>query len=283
MKIISSIFFCYILIHAIFCSEEEGFIITFQKDGLVTYDCSPDPLKYIFGMKVITSGFVKPFEFTLYLENPSYAYASCVVPITTEGDNYISCEIDTTIFPLYPQNKITFRQTLTSSTISIEGWEENVGLHYFLLNNYCGPSPFAYSFNQNQNSKFYIDYYNSNGFPVVSAYGIFSDLSGTPKNYLTKTEDYITYTFQPYYFSDGKISQAYCEVNVPNTNSEDVEDKISCVVQGEKEAILFYTTALELTEQTDNKKLVQVNILDQVSLNGSYLKLTGLLLLSLLF
>ena len=257
MKIISSIFFCYILIHAIFCSEEEGFIITFQKDGLVTYDCSPDPLKYIFGMKVITSGFVKPFEFTLYLENPSYAYASCVVPITTEGDNYISCEIDTTIFPLYPQNKITFRQTLTSSTISIEGWEENVGLHYFLLNNYCGP--------------------------VVSAYGIFSDLSGTPKNYLTKTEDYITYTFQPYYFSDGKISQAYCEVNVPNTNSEDVEDKISCVVQGEKEAILFYTTALELTEQTDNKKLVQVNILDQVSLNGSYLKLTGLLLLSLLF
>jgi hypothetical protein len=279
MKIISSIFFCIILIQAIFGSEEEGFIITFQKDGLTTYDCLLNPLKYSFTMKVITSGFEKPFDFILYFETPSYAYASCRVPITTEGDNYIECEIDTTIFPLYPQNKITFRQTLTSSTISIEGWEENVGLHYFLLNNYCGPSPFTYSFNQDQNSKFYIDYYNSNGFPVVSAYGIFKEVSGTPKNYLTETEDYITYTFQPYYFSDGELAQAYCEVYVPNTNSEDPGDKISCVVQGEKEAILFYTTALE---STDNK-LFQVNILDQVSLNGSYLKLTGLLLLSLLF
>ena len=279
MKIISSIFFCIILIHAIFGSEEEGFIITFLKDGLINKGCTNNALKYSFSMKVITSGFVKPFEFKLYLETPSYAYATCTVPITTEGDNYIDCEIDTTIFPLYADYKITFRESLTSSTISIEGWEENVGLHYFLLNNYCGPSPFTYSFNQDQNSKFYIDYYNSNGFPVVSAYGIFKEVSGTPKNYLTETEDYITYTFQPYYFSDGELAQAYCEVYVPNTNSEDPGDKISCVVQGEKEAILFYTTALE---STDNK-LFQVNILDQVSLNGSYLKLTGLLLLSLLF
>ena len=278
MKIISSIFFCVILIHAILCSEEEGFIITFQKDGLITYDCLDNPLKYHFVMKVITSGFVDPFDFKLYFESPSYAYASCRVPITTEGDNYIDCEIDTKIFPLYAQNKITFRQSLTSSTILIEGWEENVALHYFELNNYCGPSPFLYRFDQSTDSKFYIDYYNSNGYPVVSAYGIFKDLSGTPRNYLTGTED--TYSFNPYYFSDGEIAQAACEVYVSNTNSEDSEDKISCVVQGEKEAIFFYTTAAELE---DNNRLVQVNVLDQVRLNGSYLKLTGLLLLALLF
>ena len=116
MKIISSIFFCAILIHAIFGSEEEGLIITFQKDGLISLDCFDNPLKYRFRMKVITSGFVEPFPFKLYLKVPSYAYASCIVPIITEGDNYIDCEIDTTIFPLLLQSRIEFRESLNSST-----------------------------------------------------------------------------------------------------------------------------------------------------------------------
>lgn len=271
---ISSILFFAFLIQASLGSDEEGFIINFQENGLLSDGCL-NSINFEFQMKVITSGFTQPFQFNLTFSSPSYLLAFCTVPISTEGYNFITCYIDTTIFPLYKENKIIFPDTLYSSVISIEGWETNVAGSSITLNSYCGPSSFTYVYDQNEDSKFFIEYYNTAGNPVVSNYGSFKDYS---QNYLKETEDYITYAFQPYYYSDGEIHNAYCEVYVPNTNSAE-DHKISCEVKGTDEAFFFYTTAIEETDHN----YVQVNILGNVSLDGTYLKLTGLLLLALLF
>ena len=110
----------------------------------------------------------------------------------------------------------------------------------------------------------------------MSNYGSFKKLP--PSNYLKESEDYVTYTIRPYYYSDGIIDKAYCKVYIPNTNSAE-DHIISCEVKGKDEAFFFCTTA---REETDNE-LFLVNIYGNVHLDGTYLKLTGLLPLTLLF
>ena len=141
---ISSILLFAFLIQATFGSYEKRFIINFQPFGLSSSGCNGNPLIYEFKMRVITSGFIETFYFNLTFSSPSYLLAFCVVSPSTSDEEYISCFINTEIFPLYTGNEIKFADTLNSSVIQIEGWEENVAIYSLILKSDCTPSPFTY-------------------------------------------------------------------------------------------------------------------------------------------
>ena len=275
MKNILKTLFFICFIQAIFCSGEDYYTITVQEGGLSSVGC-PDITSFVFYIKVITSGFVEPYTFPMFLENPSYAFASCTIPITQEGEQYITCEIDTTKFALYAGYQVTLPATLTSSTIKIENWGYVGGLS-FTLSTDCVIQA-AYLFEPDSQSTFNFEYYNEKGNPIVSHYGTFEEL-GINKNYLTESES--QFYVYPYYYSDEQLKQAYCEIYSYNLNSADPVDKILCEVEGH-EAIFFPTVAQESTSST-NPIFIRLNLLAKINLLGSYLKISALLLLSLLF
>lgn len=276
MKNILKILFFVCFIQAIFCSGEDYYTITVQEGGLSSDGCT-DITSFVFYIKVITSGFLEPYTFPMFLQNPSYAFATCTIPATQEGEQFITCVIDTTIFALYAGYQVTLPATLTSSSISIEQWE-NVGGYTLELKTDCLVPNAAYSFEPDSGSTFNFEYYNEKGNPVISHYGTFTSLEYS-KNYLTETESQFFLSVN--YYSDEKLKQANCEIDAYNLNSGDPVDKIFCEVEG-KEAIFFPTWAKETTT-VDIPYYIGVNLYGKVNLLGSYLKISALLLLSLLF
>ena len=273
MKISSIIFFAC-LIQTIFSSTDD-YYITVQEDPLVAGECQPD-YTLLFYIKVITSGFEDKFDFKLVLN--SYIIADCTVPPTGEGKvDYIQCVVNANLYPLVRQTTITLQETLTFTDITLENWEyaskQTLDFGFF-----CYP-PTDYTFTQGES-----------GFTLVSdeddqfifeGYGSFT--INSPQNYLTSTDEQI-YNFQPHIYSDNKLYYADCNVYVPIDNSADY--KIHCAVKGKDQAVFFPTNT-----KNEEGATFLFNVYEAVDLpersdsdsSSSFIKLTGFLLLCLLF
>ena len=82
-------------------------------------------------------GFNSKENFILPLEDPSYAYLECTVPLspTSSAQKNLNCLLDINKFPLYSNRKITLPTNFPNINCEVTQWENlnkllNVGVCY---------------------------------------------------------------------------------------------------------------------------------------------------------
>lgn len=268
MKIIYSLFFIASLIPAIFGSTEEYLI---QVNGeLQPIPCTPQEegkTYYGFSFPALVSGFDKAVSFKFLLDEPNdYMYVQCDVELSLEeSSQLIYCYVLAYFFPLFDSTKISVPSYLNifeNNFVRIEGWkggQVDIGSACYIQH--------AYEFIQGADVPFTVTD-EGNGFKTLTSTGSF--VGAQLKSGLTSTDPY---DIKPVAFVDSNYQNIPCEILPANGG----DDQITCTVQGTKKVVFFPTTTY--SELAEN--YVKFNVYQEVSLYGSFVKLSSILLLSL--
>lgn len=268
MKIIYSLFFIVSLIPAIFGKTEEYFI---QVNGdFQPIPCSNDGeghFYYGFSFPALVSGFPEGVSFKFLLDEPNdYMYVQCdVLASPEETSQQINCYVSTYYFPLYDSTKIyvpSYLNIFEGNYVTIEGWkggEVDIGSTCYIQH--------GYEFIQGANVPFTVTD-EGNGYKTLTSTGSF--VEAQLKNRLTVTDPY---SIKPVAFVDSNYQSIPCDIYPANGG----DDQIICTVEGTKKVVFFPTTAYSEILQS----YVKFNVYQEVSLYGSFVKLSSILLLSL--
>lgn len=269
MKIFSYLFlFC--LAQIVFSKTEDYYI---QPNGpLVANDCFQDQegnYKYGFYFSAMTSGFPLGDKFYITLDEPKHAFVECIVnPVTEETVQLIACNAQAAFFPLFDIRSIVVPSVINlekeKQYIQIENWKGGeVELHEACY------LPFTYEFTQNKDEIFtVIDLADGYDTKTLSGYGSFQPVY--TNNKLTSTD----YIIRPSVILDNEYKNIDCTISPANSG----EDLIECTFTGKDRVIFFPTMAIE----KNLGEYVRFNVEQEVSLYGSFIKLSSILLLSLL-
>ena len=296
MKNIYLIFFFVCLIPTIFNSSDDGYYISVMS-GINTPQCITDTyglLKFQFSFYASTSGLTTNDVIVIQLAYPDYAIAECYAQLDTQegGIDTITCSIDVANFPLLVDPFTYSLPTHLDSAmligkdygVYIEKWDEFIGKTPNLVNTNCYPTYIA-TFTNNKNSP--IDLViDELGVKHLYAKGSFDyPYSNANQNYLTSSDPICV--FSTYMFVDTFFNYYECQVYDPDETANSGDYTLHCAVEGVKKAMFFPTLSYSGTE----KNYILVNIYGEVdlykeedddNLSGTFAKLSGLLLLSLL-
>lgn len=268
MKIFSIIFlFC--LAQIVFSKSEDYYI---EPIGTLTpIDCitgGDGNLYYGFYFQAITSGFPQGDSFYITLDEPKHAFAECSVePVTAETQQQIECYVKALFFPLFNIQSLVVPSVIKleekKQYIQIENWKGGV----LELQKVCY-IPYTYEYTQSQNERFEVtDLADGTDTKILTGYGTFQ--SSYSNNKLTATE----FTIRPPVLLDNEYKNIDCIVSPANGG----EDSIECTVTGTQSVSFFPTLAYE----NNLGEYVRFNVEQDVSLYGSFIKLSSILLLSL--
>lgn len=273
-----------ILIQTCLNSGDTAIIIP-KENNLKEEGCTQDKKNYGFSFFATTSGFGQGSTFSFYCEDTNYNYFTCEVPQTEEGkEQKISCWAYTDTFPLLDTtNVVTLPKTLSYKEISIKGWEN---LRRELTFGFCSLLEPTSEFKPSEviSTTCTKDLNNE-----VTITGSFTGNLEGKKIFLTSTEDYTTYYFEPPLLVDNKIAKAICNIYAFSQNSGE-GDQLKCIIDGKDYAQFFdIAQALQLVENSGDE-VVRIRKGEPFKLkdchNGSddkssFIKLSSLLLISL--
>ena len=286
MKYIHLIFFFVSLIPTIFNSSEDDYYISVQS-GINTPQCIVDAYgrrKIQFSFYAITSGLANTDLIVIQLAYPDYAIAECYPTLSVqEGANdVITCSIDVANFPLLSDPYAYSLPTNLGSALIInkgyevyvEKWYDFIGVNPNIINTGCYVEAKC-TFTKN-NDPVYVEV-DDYGTRHVYAKGSFDyPVSYSNQNYLTSSDSICE--FRSYIFVDTYFDYYDCQIYDPDETLNSGDFTLHCAIPGEKKATFFPTLSYSELEQG----YVLVNIYGEVSLSGTFAKLSGLLLLSLL-
>lgn len=135
MKSILSLITLAYLIQFSFSSSDIP-TVTVLEDGIATFNCLLDKTTSLFQFSILveTEGFTSPHEFKMRLEKPNYMFATCTVGNketavrSTSEEEYIDCEIDTSMFPIYGPTEVALLKNFEGDgTFVLNGWETVIG------------------------------------------------------------------------------------------------------------------------------------------------------------
>ena len=286
MKYIHLIFFFVYLIPTIFNSSEDGYFINVQS-VMNTPQCIDDTYgkrKIQFSFYAITSGLANSDIIVIQLAYPDYAIAECYPQLSTQEGvkDVITCTIDVANFPLLtdpytytlPTNLDSALLINSGYEVYIQNWYDFIGINPNIINTGCYVE-YKYTFTKNDDPVYVeVDDY---GIRHVYAKGSFDyPLSNTNYNYLTSSDSICE--FRSYIFVDTFFDFYDCQIYDPDETMNSGDFTLHCAIPGEKKAMFFPTLSYSELE----KSYIFVNIYGEVSLSGTFAKLGGLLLLSLL-
>ena len=268
MKIIYSLFFIVSLIPTIFGSSEEYFI---KVDGeLQPIPCTfkeQSGTYYGFYFPATVSGFPEDVSFKFLLDEPNdYMYVTCDVKTSIqETSQNIICYVLAYYFPLYDYTIISVPSKLNifeGGYVKIAGWnggQVNIGTT-------CNIE-YGYEFIQGDNVPFTVTD-DGNGFKTLTSTGSF--VEAQLKSGLTGTDPY---SIKPLAFVDTNYQNIPCDIYPGNGG----DDQIICTVEGTKKVVFFPTTTYSDLAQS----YVKFDVHQEVTLYGSFVRLSSILLLSL--
>ena len=278
MKKFYLLFLFTCLVQTIFSATEER---TVQFKQYVNFiDCQQYGNDVVFGFAftALTSGFTQETSFKFLLGDPSYASAKCDIPITIEGEEQlIKCYISAITFPLMGSTKFTLPEYIdiyeTSDNLEIylEDVESLKGVPID-IGSECYPQ---HNFNYiiAQDAPFYIEE-DDYGKKIVSVTGTFEDTKGLR----LLSDDSDSYTVNLKAFVDSYYKDLVCKIIRAFSNGG--EDQFICTVDGQKKVVFFPTIGTIPVE--NDYDYVYLGIYREVSLVSSFIKLTGMIFLSLL-
>ena len=112
--------------------------VTIKEDGIydaytVCFNDIPGSSILNFRIAVTTEGFTDPYEFTIPLNKPSYAFATCIVgpkkseTRSTSEEEYMICTIYTSMFPLYQTAVLLPKSYSGDGNFQLSNWEQVIG------------------------------------------------------------------------------------------------------------------------------------------------------------
>ena len=134
MKSILSLIALAYLIQFSFSSSDIP-TVTVLEDGILPPTCLLDQINSLFkfSIPVQTEGFTAPHEFKMLLETPGYIFATCTVGYketevrSTTEEEYMDCEIDTSMFPIYGTSVTLSKNYGGDGTFELNGWDTVIG------------------------------------------------------------------------------------------------------------------------------------------------------------
>ena len=260
--------------------------VTIKEEGIIDSltQCFGDGqghASFKFSIAVTTEGFAAPYQFKMLLGSPSYAFATCVVgpqeseTRSTSEDEYIDCEIDVSMFPLY-QTKVSLLQSYGGDgTFELLNWEKVIGVRNlvedFTLEGGCYNS---YSLTFLPSEEWTDDCTNVRGRHIVSFLG---EYNGEYRGALSLVPWFL--------IENGKYRGAVCELREPTVVANSGQLELVCDLEENYSFIKFFdTTAYDQTTGT-NVWIEGTDVVYQLMDCGlSFIKMSGLLLLfALLF
>ena len=271
---IYSLLFLFCLVQIIFSKSEDYYIEPIGE--LQAIDCFPNEENsiyyYGFTFLALTSGFPKDESFYIFLDDPKHSFAQCNVnAVTAELEQQIYCYVIANHFPLFDIKSIVVPNVIKlgeeNKHIQIENWKGGE----VPIPSACY-MPYTYEYTQNQNEIFTVTDNSDEtqeDTKVLTAYGSFQSFSFS-NNKLTSSE----YTIRPPVIVDDDFTNIDCTISPANGG----EDLIECTVKGQKRVVFFPTMAMESSTLGE---YIKFNVDQEVSLYGSFIKLSSILLLSL--
>jgi hypothetical protein len=281
MKRIHLIFFFICLIPTIFNSSDDEYSIIVRSEINTPQCYTQSPFVYVlFSFYATVNGISESDRFIIYLKEPNYVSAECSATISPQdsGLDTINCFINTVHFPsdtyILPSDLKSAYLAGTNYVITIENWANLIGAKPTIVNPSCYVK-YAGSFIRNKDVpvNVLIDDY---GYRHLYATGSF-DYSNANQNYLTSS-DPVDCVIQSYLYVDQKFNYYECDIYIPDETVNSGDYTMECIIKDGKKTALFFPT---FSLSTDNEYIYS-DIYGEVDLSGTFAKLSGLLLLSLL-
>ena len=279
MKNIYSLLFFAYLIQTIFSATEDKSVTIEKYNGPIEcQDFGKYGIMYGFSIQAISEGYTTDTNFKFILGDPNYAYAECTIPASIEGQSQlIECYIPANNFPLFEQTKFRLPRIENlqifdnTDDIYFENWEQlsevEVDIGAYCYYNY------NYMFTVGDNQPFEVFFLND-GTKEVRAFGSFSE-NQNDKLKSDDSDNSISVNLAAFVDSYYKVITCY----IYQENSNGGEDEIRCVVDGKKKVVFFPTMGYD---EEVLKGYVRLSMHREVSLVSSFIKLTGMIFLSLL-
>lgn len=253
------------------------------------FDESTNYYYYGFSFEAYTSGFdaeSKTFQF--FLGSPYYAFTECTVPKSKDGvQQTIICNVNSYIFPLYDTNPTIElpKTTENEQKIKVENWDKLLkNTKTITFSESCYPQ---YIYEIKSSLKLYCLKYEGQEYKTLAGTASFTK---NQQNLRNLQDDYITYSFNVYSYVDSEFQKIECELsNEPEDEDENKTDYgLSCDISGEKNAILFPTTALgsinlvNVYSKFNVNQKISLNCNKSYYLSSTFTRFVGLLILSLI-
>ena len=275
MKNFNLVLFLFAFLFQTIFSASENNVVTIEEFAEIK-QCQSYQGNVVYGFNFYakTEGFKADYTyFRFLLAAPDYAYAECAIPASNDQTQIIECFILASIFPLFDITKFILPKDIqifgNTEEIYLENWsilsnkEINIVTECFVQYQYMYAVGDKEPFSLTEDEL---------GMKMVSAQGTFSD---EQYNRLGKTE--VEYPVEFYAFVDTGFTPISCII-YPFSNGG--EDEINCFTDGIKKVVFFPTIA---TSKTEVNKFVRISMYREVSLVGSFIKLTGMIFLCLLY
>lgn len=274
MKKINLVVFLFAFLFQTIFSSSENYVVTIEGFENII-ECKPYQNDVVYGFNFFakTEGFKAEYTyFKFLLGNPDYAYANCAIPPSNEQTQIIQCFISASLFPLFGRTNFFLPKDIqifdNEIEIYLENWSILSGSEINIVTECFVEYDYMYAVSETE--PYYVSE-NEDGTKMVSTQGSFSDMQS---NRLGSTD--IEYRVQFYAFVDTGFELITCLI-YPYSNGG--EDEINCIINGQKKVVFFPTIAAE--NQALNR-YIRMNMHREVSLLGSFIKLTGMIFLSLL-
>ena len=279
MKNIYSLLFFAYLIQTIFSATEDKSVTIEKYNGPIKCQYSEsDGIRYGFSIQAISEGYTSNTKFKFLLGDLDYAFAECTIPPSQEGSQLIDCYISALYFPLFDTTKFTLPRNGNlqifdaTDDIHFDGLELLSEVEVDIETD-CS-YPYQNSFTVGPNEPFYVISQDNNT-KIVSALGSYS---GNQNDKLKSEDDDPSISVNLAAFVDSDYKPITCYI-YSQEYSNGGEDEIKCVIIGKKKVVFFPTMGYDGDVL---KGYVRVSMHREVSLVSSFIKLTGMIFLSLL-
>ena len=231
---------------------------------------------------LILLSFLIQINYLYYFANPNYTPAECepLISIKKDALNVITCanwcrQFSFTKWAIYlfsPSQISSVELNGYGYKVYIENWDELISKNRNIENDDCFVQN-KYTFTQNKNEPIYIKI-DKNGSKHLYVKGSLDyDFSKAKENSIFK--------FDIYAFKDSYFANLECHIYDLDKTKNSSDYTIDCHIYGDnKKGILFPT--LSTLSSDLNEGYILINIYGEVDLSGDFIKLSLLLLLSLL-
>ena len=221
-------------------------------------------------------------KLVILLANPNYAAAEFepLISIKKDALDVITCAIDVANFPLlnepYTYSLLAHLDSVELNgygyKVYIENWDELIGKNRNIENKDCFVQN-KYTFTQNKDEPIYVKI-DKNGSKHLY-------VKGSLDYNFSKEKENSIFKFHIYDFTDSYFSNLECHIYDLDKTKNSSDYIIDCHIYGDnKKGILFPT--LSTLSSDLNEGYILINIYGKVDLSGDFIKLSLLLLLSLL-